>query len=116
MSVPGWIRGLLRLLAPADASEDVLGDLEASHRRRARRHARPAASILTTLEALDMAAALVRSRFIRLSTNKGNTMLQDYRIGIRMLLKYPGLTLAGGPRRLRGSSVSAACSTACRPG
>ncbi len=23
-------------------------------------------------------------------------MLQDYRLGFRMLLKYPGLTLAGG--------------------
>lgn len=23
-------------------------------------------------------------------------MLQDYKLGLRMLLKYPGLTLAGG--------------------
>ena len=32
-------------------------------------------------------------------------MLQDYKLGLRMLLKYPGLTLAGG--RLMSAQVSA---------
>jgi len=44
-----------------------------------------------------MAAALVRTRVARFSmTNKGSSIVHDYKLGFRMLLKYPGLTLAGG--------------------
>ncbi len=36
-----------------------------------------------------------RNRLTRRTTTRGH-MLQDYKLGLRMLLKYPGLTLAGG--------------------
>src|SRR5689334_23952145 len=42
-----------------------------------------------------MSAALVRARVDRLR-NTGGTFVQDYKLGFRMLIKYPGLTIAGG--------------------
>ena len=75
----------------------MLGDLEEAHRNRARSvTARLAARVLTAVETLDMAAALVRARVDRFRTNKGSSIVQDYKLGFRMLVKYPGLTLAGG--------------------
>jgi predicted permease len=93
---PRWTRLLLRLVAPRGEAEDVLGDVEETHRGRARRHGHATAHVLTSLETLDMALALVRARLIRFKTNKGNSIVQDYKLGFRMLVKYPGLTLAGG--------------------
>ena len=87
---------LLRSLAARGEAEDVLGDLEEAHLRRTQRHGRLAARALTTIETLDMAAALVRARIIRLEISRGNGIMQDYKLGFRMLVKYPGLTLAGG--------------------
>ncbi len=95
-SQPRWARALLRTLAPAGEAEDVLGDLEEARRQRARRHGQSIARLLNAIETLDMAGALVRARIIRFRTNRGNTMVQDYKLGIRMLVKYPGLTIAGG--------------------
>ena len=74
----------------------MLGDLEEARRQRARRHGRSIARLLNAIETLDMAAALVRARVIRFRTNRGNSMVQDYKLGVRMLVKYPGLTFAGG--------------------
>jgi putative ABC transport system permease protein len=95
-SAPWWAALLVRSLAPRDHVDDVLGDLEEAHRRRAGRHGPIAAHALTTLDAVDMAAALTWSRFDRLRTYTGNSMIQDYKLGLRMLVKYPGLTIAGG--------------------
>jgi putative ABC transport system permease protein len=95
-SAPWWAALLVRSLAPRDHVDDVLGDLEEAHRSRAGRHGPIAARALTTLDAVDMAAALIRSRCDRLRTNTGNSMIQDYKLGLRMLVKYPGLTIAGG--------------------
>jgi putative ABC transport system permease protein len=86
----------LRWLAPDGHADDVLGDLEESRRRRLRQHGAVTARVLITIEALDMILALARARFHAFRTNRGNSMLQDYKLGVRMLLKYPGLTFAGG--------------------
>ena len=77
---PVWARALLRCVAPRDEVDAVLGDLE--ERR------------FTVFETLDMAVALVRGRLSRLI--KGSGTLHDYKLGIRMLVKFPGLTIAGG--------------------
>ena len=95
-SQPRWARALLRALAPSGYADDVLGDLEEAHRNRTQRHGRLIASLLTAIETLDMAHALVRARIARPRTNGGHSMMQDYKLGVRMLVKYPGLTLAGG--------------------
>jgi predicted permease len=43
-----------------------------------------------------MAAALVGTRVDRFRTSRGSSLVQDCKLGFRMLVKYPGLTLAGG--------------------
>lgn len=96
MRAPRWAAALLRTVAPKDQVDDVLGDLEEMHRLRMQRHAPAAARLRTAVEAIDMASAIVRARITRVRANKGNSLVQDYKLGVRMLLKYPGLTVAGG--------------------
>ena len=38
-------------------------------------------------------------------------MRQDYKLGIRMLLKYPGLTIAGGLALAIGMGIGLCCSS-----
>jgi predicted permease len=93
---PGWVCAWLRALAPQGEADDVLGDLEETHRARTLRHRKAVATILTALEGIEIATALVRARFIRFWFNGGSSMVQDYKLGFRMLVKYPGLTIVGG--------------------
>ncbi|HJR60506.1 MAG TPA: ABC transporter permease [Vicinamibacterales bacterium] len=93
---PRWARVLLRWLAPPGDADDLLGDLEEAYRIHTRRHGPIEAHVRTGLETLDMAAALVRTRIDMFGSYRGSTAMQDYKLGFRMLIKYPGLTLAGG--------------------
>ena len=96
MNAPRWARVLLRSLAPPGREDEVVGDLEEAHRRHARMHGRLGAGLRTGRETVDMAAALVRTRIDIFGIYKGSGTLQDYKLGLRMLVKYPGLTIAGG--------------------
>ena len=96
MSAPAWARGLLRWLAPRGQADNLVGDLEETHRRHSGRHGRVAAQMRTAVDTLDMAGALVRTRIDVFGIYKGSGTLQDYKLGMRMLIKYPGLTIAGG--------------------
>jgi predicted permease len=93
MKPPRWISGLLRRLAPRDHIADVLGDLEEAHGRRVSRRGRIAAWLVTTLEGLDMALALARMRAPR---PRLPLSWLDVRLGVRLLRRYPGLTLVAG--------------------
>lgn len=95
IQLPPWTAVLLRWLAPRGEADDVIGDLEEAHRRHLRRHGAAKARLLTVLELIDLSAALIRVRWAR-GRPKGIDMVQDYKLGVRMLLKYPGLTIAGG--------------------
>lgn len=112
MSSPGWARGLLRWLAPADREDEVLGDLEEAHRRRVGRNGRIVGTLLTGLEALDMGFALLRHRrarrrsvtpsfpAVRAEAASGSRLplpsWLDLKLGFRMLIRYPGLTVVAG--------------------
>lgn len=112
MSAPQWTRWLLRLLAPTDRVEDLLGDLEETHRTRVARRGRLVGGLLTGLEALDVAFALLSDRMpfrrthggggtpvasaIRPSGQSGGISLIDVKLGVRMLARNPTLTLVGG--------------------
>jgi predicted permease len=90
----------------------VLGDLEEAHRRRAARHRAAIARLLTGLEALDMALALVRGRLRvpsmrsrspgplpprpRRGRSRSGVSWLDVKLGLRMLVKHPALTVVGG--------------------
>jgi predicted permease len=86
----------LRTVAPRGHEDDVLGDLEEAHRRHASSHGPVVARLRTALDTLDMAAALMRTRIDLFGIYRGSGTLQDYKLGLRMLVKYPGLTVAGG--------------------
>ena len=92
MSVPRWTHALLRRLAD-ERSEDVIGDLEEAHRRRLLHQSAGRARLLSSLEALELSLALLRARIAQLIPKFS---WLDYKLGFRMLRRYPGLTLVGG--------------------
>lgn len=121
MSAPRWARWLLRMAAASHEVEEVTGDLEEAHRARLARLGRLRADLLTALEALDMAFALLRARWSRWSDQRKaaastpprtasegrptsvrspppllGISLLDFKLGVRMLVRYPGLTVLGG--------------------
>jgi predicted permease len=91
---------------------DALGDLEEAHRARAARRGRVLASVLTSLEAIDLAFAMLRTRLHRRrprgepsrprvagrARGRSRTSFSwlDVKLGIRMLVRHPGLTVVGG--------------------
>jgi hypothetical protein len=107
VSAPRWALWLVTRLAPPPQAADVAGDLAEAHRGRLIRRGRVAAWLLTSLEALDVSAALVRERLRRrrVSRARGRAHRRpirlgvswlDFRLGFRMLIKHPGLTVVGG--------------------
>ena len=92
--LPRWSVALLRALSPPGQLDDVLGDLDEARRHRLRRRGRPA-RLATAVDTLEMATALVRARIIR-AHMYGSILMQDYKLGFRMLAKHPGLSVAGG--------------------
>ena len=110
MTAPWWTSALLRCVAPPGRIEDVLGDLEETHRNRIRHRGRLIGGFLTGLETLDVTAALVRERLRRPTAGRPSRSNKepfghgraiwaswlDFKLGFRMLVKYPGLTLVGG--------------------
>lgn len=109
MNAPRWARWLLGRLAAPGRAADVVGDLEETHRSRVVRRGRLVATLLTTFEALDLAFALSRQRLARRRrytsisprdrlrpAGGGGISPLDVRLGLRMLVKYPGLALVGG--------------------
>ena len=109
-SAPGWARALVRFFAPKHRLEDVLGDLEEAHRGRLARRGRAFAWVATHLDALEMATTLLFTRLRRGvppprtpaeaatedALGGGAVSWLDFKLGLRMLFKYPGLTLVAG--------------------
>ena len=108
MTAPHWARTLLARLAEPHRVDEVVGDLEEAHRRNLTRRGRLGATIRTGFEAIDMAVALLRlrrrSRSASSPTPQGprGTPLPrripiiswlDLKLGARMLVKHPGLSL-----------------------
>lgn len=110
MTSPRWARALLRFVAPPSEADDVVGDYEEAHVQR-RAHRGPlAAWILSGIEALDLAASISWARFRHLGpgprspseaaktdalSGLGVSWL-DFRLGFRMLVRFPGLTIVAG--------------------
>jgi putative ABC transport system permease protein len=95
MSAPRWAGALLRRLARSDEAdaEVLVGDLEEAHRARVARLGVVLAALLTSLETVDVAQMLIRRR-IRLPLRSISWL--DLKLAVRMLVRYPVLTLVGG--------------------
>ena len=87
MKAPWWARALLSHLAAPDVIDEVVGDLEEAHRRRLARRSWAVATLLTSVETFDVAFALLRRRGLP------SASLLDLKLSIRMLRKYPGLSV-----------------------
>jgi putative ABC transport system permease protein len=92
--LPRWSVALLRVLSPPGQLDDVLGDLDEARQHRLRTRGRPA-RWATVVDTFDMAIALVHARGIRAHI-RWRLLVQDLKLGLRMLAKFPGLTIAGG--------------------
>lgn len=110
MTSPRWARAFLRFVAPPHREDDVLGDLEESHRARVARRGAFTAWLLTSGETLDVGLRLLFDRARRtgpgprrpreaskedLLSGFGISWL-DFKLGLRMLLRFPGLTFVAG--------------------
>jgi putative ABC transport system permease protein len=125
MSAPGWATSIIRRLAAAgetdNAEADVLvGDLEEAHRARAVRRGPVVATLLTSLETVDIALMLMRRRIARRlgrrNCGEGGSALGrrwpmswlDLKLGLRMLVRYPMLTLIGSGSLALAIAIGAA--------
>jgi putative ABC transport system permease protein len=92
MIPPRWAIALLRRLAPPPEAEVLIGDLEEAHRARVSRRGPIPAGLFTSLEAADIAFMLVRRR---IHLPRFSMSWLDVKLAVRMLVRYPVLTLIG---------------------
>ena len=107
MSAPRWASAIIRRLAASDEAEaDVLvGDLEEAHRARVARRGSVVAALLTSLETADVTLMLMRRRVLLLQSPMS---WLDLKLGLRMLVRYPVLTLIGSGSLALAIAISAA--------
>jgi predicted permease len=120
VSAPRWTRALLARVAEPDRVDEVLGDLDEAHRIRIARRGCVLAVVLTSVEALDMALALrwQRGRVVhrmrrtvppsfRAALRRGMPPISwlDFKLGLRMLARYPGMTVVGGAAMALGIAI-----------
>jgi predicted permease len=106
MSAPRWATTLLRRLAASkDAADVLVGDLEEAHRARVARRGVVAAALLASIEAADIALMLMRRR-IRFRHSPMSWL--DLKLGLRMLVRYPVLTLIGSGSLALAIAIGAA--------
>jgi putative ABC transport system permease protein len=100
--VPGLSTSLLRRILPADASDDVLADLEELYRQRAARDGARRARRWYRAQVLSYATRFgiegMRRVLRRGEGPRGRLSVSwlDWKLGARMLLKHPGLTIIAG--------------------
>ena len=107
MSAPRWTSALLRCLAASNTAEAevLVGDLEEAHRARVARRGPVLAALLTTLETADVALMLIRKR-LRLPSLWMSSL--DLKLAVRMLARYPVLSLIGTVSLALGVAIGAA--------
>ena len=86
---------VLRCAASREQADDLLGDLEETYRS-AYAAGHFGARARAAIDTIDVAAAVLAARLGGLHITYGSNSVQDYKLGFRMLIKYPGLTIAGG--------------------
>ena len=110
---PRSAQALLELVLPVDVRESIAGDLGELFQRECRRHGVRRARLRYSRQALSFAMRFAVERcFDWRRENMMRTRLSwmDMKLGLRMLIKYPGLTLLArrlprGERRRRGQPV-----------
>jgi predicted permease len=97
MSAPRLARLVLRLASPADRRDDTLGDLEEAHLRRTATGARLGPWLVTSTEAVVIAAALLWQRLPSAVPARGGLLsLGEVRLGLRHMRRQPVVTCTIG--------------------
>jgi putative ABC transport system permease protein len=96
---------MLRRLAPPAEAEVLVGDLEEAHRARSERRGALIAAILSSLETLDIMWMIAR-RKLRLPKMAMSWL--DLKLALRMLVRYPVLSVIGTVSLALGVALGAA--------
>jgi hypothetical protein len=96
---PRSAQALLELVLPVDVRESIAGDLDELFQRDCRRHGVRRARLRYSRQALSFAVRFTVERCVdwrRETMMRTRLSGMDMKLGLRMLIKYPGLTMAGG--------------------
>lgn len=97
-SPPRVARAVVERVLPADVRESIAGDLDEFFQRDCRTHGPGRARLRywRRATALTIRFAIERGRDWRTQLMYTRMSWMDLKLGVRMLVKYPGLTIAGG--------------------
>jgi len=95
---PRVARAVVEHVLPADVRESIAGDLDEFFQRDCRTHGPGRARLRywRHATALTIRFAIERGRDWRTQLMHTRMSWMDLKLGLRMLVKYPGLTIAGG--------------------
>ena len=95
-SPPALLRQLLERSLPADVRDGIVGDLDEVYRARRSRSGAARASLWYAGQVLAISGRFATERLGGVLPSWGSSIGLDLRLGLRMLVKYPMLTLVGG--------------------
>lgn len=94
MGAPRWLVRLLELVTPADDRDEVIGDIEELHRRRAERSGPQRAALTSSVDGVATLLRVAGARFFRgIASREGRLSAVELRLAFRLVRKQPILTL-----------------------
>jgi len=105
---PRFARALLRICVPAERREDTIGDLNEMHARRRRRSGALAAWLVTSTEAVAVAAGFLVQRWRDRSLRAAWLTWPEIKLALRMARKQPLLNVAALLALATGIGLAAA--------
>jgi len=93
---PAFLRRLLERSLPADVRDGIVGDLDEVYRSRRARGGATGTGLWYAGQVLAISAGFAFERVRDGASTWGSSVGLDLKLGLRMLVKYPMLTLVGG--------------------
>ena len=95
-SPPALLRRLLERSLPAEVRDGIVGDLDEVYRARRSRSGAARVGVWYAGQALAISGRFAVERLGDALSSRGSSIALDLKLGLRMLVKYPALTLVGG--------------------
>lgn len=93
---PAWMRRFLERALPLDVRDGIVGDLDEVYAARRARRGAAAAGLWYAGQVLAISTRFAAERLRDGFASWGSSVGLDLKLGLRMLVKYPMLTLVGG--------------------